>query len=92
LPSVPPAAQGDAIFFRARLAQAYAEAGHFDEAAKAAAKTWKDARAMSSIRALTELMHVQNLMQGHESHPLATFFTTEADLLAIESSTGVRAL
>jgi len=92
LPMLPRAARVDAVFFRARLARAYAEAGHFDEAIKTAAKTWTDARATSSIRVLTELISVRQMLRGHEKDsPLAAFFTSEVDSFIIESSAGIRA-
>jgi len=92
LPMLSPVARLDAIVFRARLARAYGEAGHFDEAIKAGTKIWKEARATSSIRALTELIHVRQMLRGRENYPLATFFTTEVDSLVIQSSTRVRVL
>lgn len=91
LPMLPRAARVDAVFFRARLARAYAEAGRFDEAINTAAKTWRDARATSSIRALTELRSVRQMLPGHEDDPLAAFFISEVDSLAIEPPTGIRA-
>lgn len=90
LPMLSPAARVDAVVFRARLARAYAEAGYFDEAVKAAVKTWRDARDTSSIRALTELISVRHMLRGHENGPLAALFISEVDSLAIEPLTGMR--
>ena len=90
LPTLSPAARVDAVVFRARLARAYAEAGHFDEAIRTAVRTWGDARDTSSIRALTELISVRQMVRGHENYPLAAFFTSEVDSFAIEPPTGIR--